>query len=66
MGSACIVEPTVSEQSAEGVFVVKEVSANSIKMNIIDASEQVYEVKMDKKNLESIHEGNILICELVA
>jgi hypothetical protein len=58
-------EPTVSEQSAEGVFVVKEVSANSIKMNILDASEQDYEVIMDKQNLESIREGNILICELV-
>ena len=33
--------PTISEQKAEGVFVVKEVSANSIKMNVIDASEQV-------------------------
>ena len=34
-------------------------------MNVIDASEQVYEVIMDKKHLESIHEGNVLICELV-
>ena len=57
--------PTVSEQKVEGVFVVKEILANSLKMNVIDASEQVYEVITDKKHLESIHEGNILICEIV-
>jgi len=57
--------PTVSEQKVEGAFVVKEVTATSIKMNVIDASEQVYEVITDKKHLESIHEGNVLICELV-
>ena len=57
--------PSVSPQSAEGIFVVTEVSANSIKMNVLDASEQVYEVKADKKHLESMHEGNILICELL-
>ena len=34
-------------------------------MNVIDASEQVYEVKVEKNNLESIHEGNIVICELL-
>ena len=58
-------EPSINPQNAEGIFVVTEVSANSIKMNVIDASEQVYEVKTDKKHLESIHEGNILICELL-
>ena len=58
-------EPSINPQSAEGIFEVTEVLANSIKMNAIDASEQVYEVKADKKHLESIHKGNIVICELL-
>lgn len=58
-------QPTINHQTAEGIFEVTEVSPNSIKMNVIDANQPVFEVIADQKHLEHIHEGNILIGELL-